>query len=236
MSEAAARCSSARGPAMVEVRAPNGGAYCIDSTEVTKAQYAAFLADAASAPGQPPECQWNTSYVPPADWPTPGRESYPVTNVDWCDARAFCLWSGKRLCGKIGGGSNDFNSHANAVVSQWFNACSAGGTKAFPYGNTYVGNACVGSDFDGTPGSQSTDVVRPVGYATGCVGGVPGLFDMSGNVHEWEDSCEGSGPDDLCRLRGGAPGGAEQVLRCDMGFYNGRNGGNGPVGFRCCKE
>lgn len=34
--------------------------------------------------------------------------------------------------------------------------------------------------------------------------GYAGLYDMSGNVEEWDDSCKAStGPDDYCRLRGG---------------------------------
>src|SRR5690349_9230704 len=41
------------------------GAVCIDATEVTRDQYAAFLAatnNGVDVGGQPPQCAWNTSY------------------------------------------------------------------------------------------------------------------------------------------------------------------------------
>jgi hypothetical protein len=36
-----------------------------------------------------------------------GSGNFPITNVDWCDAYAYCAGIGKRLCGKIGGGTLD---------------------------------------------------------------------------------------------------------------------------------
>jgi hypothetical protein len=102
---------------MVEVTSASGR-YCIDSTEVTNAHYAAFLA---------------MSPTPSSGWPAPVDQGrHPVTFVDWCDAFAFCRWAGKRLCGKIGDGANAPADLANAAKSQWFNACTAGGTKAYP--------------------------------------------------------------------------------------------------------
>lgn len=212
------------GPALVAV-----DSYCVDATEVTNAQYQAFL-DTSPSPGvgQDPWCTGNRTYTP---WDGPlktWQEQYPVVDVNWCDAYAYCKWAGKRLCGKIGGGSNPYGDYANATTSQWFNACSAGGTKAYPYGNTYV-DACNGH---GTGPS-------PVRLASGCEGGYPGLFDLSGNVWEWEDSCNGNdGELDLCRIRGG-PFDFSPVatnLACDVGINARRGRITSDIGFRCCRD
>jgi hypothetical protein len=120
------------GPRLVSVPTPDGGSYCIDATEVTRGDYARFLAalsQDAVAPIQPPVCEWNTSFMGIAS--TPQTEALPMVGVDWCDAVAFCTWAGKRLCGKIGGGAVDYTHYALANESQWYNACSAGGTKTY---------------------------------------------------------------------------------------------------------
>ncbi len=59
------------GPAMV--RLPEG--YCIDSTEVTRAQYQAWLSSAPSTTGQVSHCGWNTSFTPDATGRDPVRAS-----------------------------------------------------------------------------------------------------------------------------------------------------------------
>ena len=52
-----------QGPSLVAVNAlPQS--YCIDQTEVTGAQYAAFIAANVPTSGQPSACSWNSSYVP----------------------------------------------------------------------------------------------------------------------------------------------------------------------------
>lgn len=43
-----------------------------------------------------------------------------------------------------------------------------------------------------------------VGSFAACVGGVPGLYDMSGNLGEWGDACAANtGENDYCQVRGG---------------------------------
>jgi sulfatase modifying factor 1 len=221
----AAACPSGPGPAMV----PIPGGYCIDSTEVTRAQYAAFLATTPSTSGQPAECSWNTTFVPnPWD---PNLANYPVADIDWCDAYAYCKWAGKRLCGKIGGGALAMNAATDPNASQWYRACSAGASLTYPYGTSYVAGAC-----NAPTGSAQ---VAPVASFPNCVGGYPGLYDMAGNVEEWQDSCSGtSGASDACREQSGTygyvSGDPQGSTRCDFLDTDTRSAHLDDVGVRCC--
>ncbi len=135
---------------------------------------------------------------------------------------------GKRLVRRHWRRSVPFGSFAKADASEWFNACSNGGKQAYPYGNTYSSGACNGIDY-GAGGPVTA------GSASGCEGGHKGLFDMSGNLFEWEDSCSGSsGADDSCRIRGGAFNNNEANLRCDVDATANRNQATVTIGFRCC--
>lgn len=85
-------CPGSGGPTPVRI-----GASCIDSTEVTNAQYAAFLAAVGNTPAQSAPCTGNTSFVPAAGWPAASGTA-SVVEIDWCDAFAFCAWAQKKLC------------------------------------------------------------------------------------------------------------------------------------------
>ena len=218
-------CPTGPGPAMVLA-----GAFCIDSTEVTSAQYNDFLLAGPALTGQPSECDWNDSYLPGNGWTfDPSAGTLPIANVNWCDAYAFCAWAGKELCGKVGGGPVDFADFAGAD-NEHYAACSNASTRIYPYGNTFRPTACNGVD-------QHMMGVVPVGSLTGCQGGVPGLFDMSGNVEEWQNSCDGTaGASDSCRDGTGAfdYGDPPDGTRCDFADYDARSGQFPDVGLRCC--
>jgi len=233
---AGAGCPSDAGPAMVQV-----SGFCIDRTEVTVGQYAAFLQAMSELPNggiveQPPECAWNTTFKPPYWWPaTPDEEKagkskaeidrMPVSVVDWCDARAFCAWAGKRLCGRVGGGVLTANE-GTTTASEWFVACSHNGLHAFPYGDDFVGGACNG---EGSPGRE------PVGSRPACTGGYDGLLDMSGNLEEWIDACDvGEDGGATCVLSGGVYSFPKGSLRCDGAEHKVRSEAFPQAGFRCC--
>ena len=224
--EASVGCPGTGGPTMV--RLPQG--YCIDSTEVTRDHYATWLATMPSTGGQDPWCWWNVDYTPLCEWPPGNLGSHPVACIDWCDAVAYCRSVGKHLCGRIGGGPNAFSDYADASRSQWYDACSSGGANTFPYGNTYDPTKC-------NEWNNAIENVLPVGSLPACSSPTPGyegVYDLIGNVYEWEDSCDGvTGENDQCRLRGGASGhfsyGCDEEL---MKIY--RNNKWAVGGFRCC--
>lgn len=230
---------------MVAISLPEGGAYCIDAKEVTNAEYGAFVTAAPPVGDQDAYCLWNMSFAPSTSGMSGcdaaltdpvARAGYPVVCVDWCDAFAYCKWKGKHLCGKIGASGvqalhNAFTDSADETKSEWYNACSAGGMNAYPYGDAFDPTRCRVS-------GPNMDIA---GQNVECEGGYKGLLDMSGNVNEWENSCKHSDPD-ACHLRGGAfwfmNGGdppAEEDLRCDSSFqFPDPKQFSNDWGFRCC--
>ena len=224
-------CPSLEGPALIPITA-FGQSYCIDATEVSKGHYKTWLDSIPGIDAQPPQCAWNTTFEPTdPDWPTiQTTDPLPVTHVNWCDAYAYCAGVGKRLCGKIGGGPNAHDDYDEPTRSAWLNACSHEGMNDYPYGGTYVANVCNGMDYPGM-------VTINVGSAAGCVGGYPGIHDMSGNVWEWEDSCSADlGETDTCRRRGGSYLSNATLVRCLVGEVEARNARLGYIGFRCCLD
>ena len=213
----------------------------IDVTEVSRCQYEAWLATNPSTDGQDPWCFGNLTFHP-----LPGCmlnackgancSSRPQVCIDWCDAYVYCKAIGKRLCGKMGGGPTPFaTAHTNPGVSQFGYACTSGGADDYPYGDAYTPQACNGLDMG-------------IGYPVD-VGSLPdcrsfedqpyfqAVKDMSGNVEEWENSCDGTNDMmDYCRLRGGSFQDDAPKLRCasDHSLY--RSSRLPYIGFRCCAD
>lgn len=224
---------------MATIVAPAGYAnYSIDVTEVTKGQYDAWLATTPDLPSDV-NCNYVTSYAEQGKsgvYSGTEADHHPVVYVDWCNAYAYCKDVNKRLCGAIGGGSNYYGDFSNALTSQWYRACSAGGNYAFPYGNTYQPYFCDGLDYWNDDSSRMQTV--SVGSLTNCVTSSPGyagVYDLSGNVWEWEDSCNGSGALGTCRVRGGAfHDFLGSYIPCDFDNLNYRQSVGSNFGFRCC--
>lgn len=213
-----------------------------------------------------PRGAWPPATSPPAVQPSglPYNISLPVHYVDWCDAHAYCKWANKQLCGKINGGPIAPASANDANNDAWYNACSQTGTKKFPYGDDYLAAKCNGVDVGssqpppasyGWADNQDDGVYKVINatdnfgaftdYANAqCQGGAVGLYQMSGNVAEWEDSCDGTTPTAKCKLRGGSykANGTTADLQCDADRTETRLPPNDStnnallkdVGFRCC--
>jgi sulfatase modifying factor 1 len=201
--------------------------YMVDATEITGAQYGMFLAidfDPEFLPEMlPAGCESKTDFMPPM-FPDEPPEAIPVVNVDWCDAAAYCAWAGKRLCGAIGGGPAPLNEVQNPATNEWYRACTGGGISNYPYGLMYDSSACNTID---AGWNQLTDV----GGLPNCQGGYEGIFDMSGNVWEWTNSCNDLGE---CQRRGGSLFSNGPNARCAIDSVRPRDFREDSQGFRCC--
>lgn len=187
-------CASSRGPSMARLKT-NVETFCIDRTEVTRAQYAEFLeAGAPAGPSLASECHEGAREAPdPSCMASPfvcqgeGCGNHPQSCVTFCDAQSYCAWAGKELCGPIGGGFFEDTSVGTPDVntfpqSRLAAACGGGVQKrnplrAYPYGSRYDRGACA------TEHSSTVEV----GSSPGC-----GLLedetvvDLSGSVAEFD--------------------------------------------------
>jgi Sulfatase-modifying factor enzyme 1 len=211
-------CPVGRGPDMVALPNGTGGRYCIDTTEVTQAQYKQFLdAKGNDASGQIGICSGNTTFAPSVSCCS-GRlncfdpttlANYPVTCVNWCDAYGFCAWAGKHLCGTFSDMSSQFISEA------WLYACQGG-----PAGHGFKG-----------PCNDRANGLSPVKSFPDCRGidsPWSDVYDLVGNARELNDACGPFNGGTACVVVDGVPfcqtlEGRAPVDQVDW-----------TMGFRCC--
>lgn len=215
---------------MVRSASAQGFGYCIDAYEVTNAQYRAFTqAHTPQNTTQQAACSSNATFAPSTACSTaltdPPSVNLPVVCVDWCDAEAFCKSAGKRLCGRVGGQSNPPSDEANADASEWYAACIG------PERSESGGQLCNDSQFDPNhPGPKSAANVPD------CESTLSGVFNLSGNVAEWENSCESTSANASCNYRGGSFQDGPYELKCASANAAARNTASSSLGIRCCAD
>lgn len=214
-------CPDPSDPAMVLVGRAGSTCLAIDREEVTQRAYDEFLASQA----QPlvSGCEWNEDLRPDsaclARPETAEAGDRPMVCVDVCDAAAFCVAMGKRLCG------GDPSVTDAAARSDWVRACmNDGRTTQYPYpGDGVEGRCNVDSAAALPPGSLET-----------CTS-LSGAMDLSGNVAEWTFPCDGAGAEAACPVRGGSFIDVDLTsARCASQVSLPANTTSSYVGFRCC--
>jgi formylglycine-generating enzyme required for sulfatase activity len=130
--------------------------YLIDKYEVSNAKYA----ECVTAGG----CQVPlnfSSYTRPSYYGNPTYKDYPVIQVDWDRANAYCAWAGKHLPSE----------------AQWEKAARGSSARAYPWGDIAPDATFANYNYN-LPDTTQVGIY-PKGVS------LNGAFDMAGNVWEW---------------------------------------------------
>ena len=146
---------------------------------------------------------------------------YPIINVDWDQASAYCQWAARRL----------------PTEAEWEKAALDNDGRNFPWGNQTP--TCYLANFSGCEGDTSAVDSHPAGKSP------YGALDMAGNVWEWvpdwynynyyrqspSNNPTGPASGGTRVLRGGAwPG---QYIFSYVRYQYPPGFGNDFIGFRC---
>ena len=243
---------------MVLVQKP-GGAFCIDQRETNRGEYAEFLNKVGEKPTtSDADCKGNLSYhpnrtekkppLPDAGPPAPDcydniwakepmSPQAALSCVDYCDARDYCAWIGKRLCSAAPSGTT---KEQPEKAGEWNLACSNGGKTAYPYGDKYEPGRCWDKVSSKVEAGATPYVSGSMPECKGLSAPYDGLVDLSGSLWEWTSQPYAEG----FMMYGGAfydgigptdPGGA--YLDCWTGLPQHSVNLAGPgQGIRCCAD
>ena len=215
------------------VHAVTLGAFWLDQTEVTNAQFAAFLNEHGNQP------EGGTTWLDLEDvdclinqpgnvfQPKRGYSEHPVIEVSWYGATAYCEWVGGRL----------------PTEAEWEYATRGPESLRYPWGNVLD---CAKGNFSSDCAPDDYTLTAPVGSFSEGNGWV-NAYDLAGNVWEWvadwyaEDYYARSprenprGPHDgkYRVLRGGSWYGEGGLVRSATRVMSEPSYTGGYLGFRC---
>ena len=213
--------------------------FWIDETEVTNAQFAAFVnmtghittaEEVGNSKVMNADYDWDT--VNGMDWLHPDGTSFsyvdekPVVHVSWIDASAYCRWAGKRL----------------PTESEWEKAARGPQANKYPWGNSNATSSLANyGDPEGT-----VQIVRS--YTSGI--SYYGAYDMAGNV--WElvadyygrdyyyespgNNPQGPSSGEFYVAKGGSYGFDSTVIRSAVRVRRGPSQTFADMGFRCAAD
>ncbi|MGC1374880.1 MAG: SUMF1/EgtB/PvdO family nonheme iron enzyme [Anaerolineales bacterium] len=156
--------------------------FWMDQTEVTNAQFQKFVQStgyktSAEKIGDYSYCYVKKvndfSFCPDATWRKPntfrkstiqGRGDFPVTQVSWADANAYCAWAGRRL----------------PTEAEWEKAARGADHRLFPWGE--LPQASDAANYANVNGILD-DIARVKSFPNDK--SPYGVYDMAGNLYEW---------------------------------------------------
>ncbi len=193
-------------------------AFWIDQTEVTNGMYSLCVQAGVCDPPNGEGSYSRGAYHGEVQY-----ADYPVINVDWYDAMAYCEWAGRRL----------------PLEAEWEKAARGMDGRVYPWGNASPSNSLL--NYNANIGDTTEVGSYPDGASP------YGALDMAGNVWEWvadwydEDYYSNSpasnplGPSngDYRALRGGSWLNNEVVVRSACRIGDEPDFWDSLFGFRC---
>jgi len=195
--------------------------FWIDRTEVTNGQYKQCEAAGACTAPYP-----TSSYSRAEYYRHPRYANFPVINVTWHDAVAYCEWAGKRL----------------PTEAEWEKAARGVDGRIYPWGDSPPDDTL--ANYGGNEGDTEEVGSYPEGASP------YGVLEMAGNVWEWvadrydvsyyqaspahNPTGPNSGPERV--VRGGSWLYPERRIRAAYRNSRAPNFRDGTIGFRCASS